>query len=82
MNGGSKQHLIANFVRRGSIRGQQAEQKVKEPEQGCRSEGDKINISPGKRQRRTLVRAKSRESLHIMFDSLVHWAIPKGAVHS
>lgn len=54
-NGGSKQHLIANFVKRGSITGKQAEQKeVKGPEQGCRSEGDKTNISPGKRQREGL----------------------------
>lgn len=54
-NGGSKQHLIANFVKRGSITEKQAEQKeVKGPEQGCRSEGDKTNTSPGKRQREGL----------------------------
>lgn len=68
------------WVKLGSIWAEQKE--VKELEQGCRSEGDKTNISPGKRQRRTLVRAKSRESLYTMFDSLVHWAIANGAVHS
>lgn len=55
VNGGSKQHLTANFVKRGSIRRKQAEQKeVKGPEQGCGSEGDKTNISLGKRQREVL----------------------------
>ena len=55
VSGGSKQHITANFVKRGLIRGEQAEQKeLKGTEQGCRSEGDKTNIRPGGRQREAL----------------------------
>lgn len=50
-----KQHITANFVKGGLIRGDQAEQnEVKGTEQGCRSEGDKTNIRPGGRQREVL----------------------------
>lgn len=55
VNGGSKQHVTAKFVRRSLIRGEEAEQKeVKGTEQGCRSGGDKTNIHPGGRQREML----------------------------
>lgn len=51
VNGGSKQHITANFVKSRLIRGEQPEQKqVKGTEQGCRPEGDKTNIHPGGRQ--------------------------------
>lgn len=62
VNGGSKQHITANFVKKGLIRGEQAEQKeVKGTEQGCRSEGGKTNIHPRGRQREALQLGQSPE---------------------
>lgn len=55
VNGGSKQNITANFVKRGLIRGEQAGQKEMEgTEQGCRSEGEKTNMHPRGRQREAL----------------------------